>query len=62
MRESRGSTGAADLEKLAEWETRAFPRLRSAAERGTPVDDLLPVDPIADKAATRRALEQLRDL
>lgn len=61
MPASRGSTGAASLDKLAEWETRAFPRLRRQAESGTPVDDALPLEPIADPAATRRALEQLRD-
>lgn len=61
MRESRGSSRPT-IDKLAEWETRAFPALRRQRETGTPVDDLLPADPIAEPEAARRALDQLREL
>jgi hypothetical protein len=58
---SRGDgQGRASIDKLAEWQTRAYPRLRRARESGTPVDDALPVEPALDRAGTLAALEDLK--
>ena len=58
---SRGDgRGRASIDKLAEWQTRAYPRLRRARESGTPVDDALPVEPVLEQAATRAALDDLK--
>lgn len=47
-------------EALAEWEARTFTALRKQRDAGTPFDDELPDDPLADLDETRAALARLR--
>lgn len=61
MPPSRGNNPAgASREKLAEWETRAFQKLKEHRNATTPVDDELPDELLADLEETRSALERVR--
>ena len=57
--DERPSSGGADREKLAEWESRTFGAFRRQRDASTPFDDELPDDPLADLEETRSALRRL---
>lgn len=53
------AVGAASRVRLAEWQSRVFPVLRRYRDAATPIDDVLPMDLLADLDETRRVLAEL---
>lgn len=58
--DERQHSGGASAERLADWQSRRFSALRRHRQSSTELDDALPDDPLAEREASRRAIDETR--